>query len=82
MPSNETFTDAMETFLLRLFSLYDAQTQPHVVNICGQGSPDEAVFDPDNNRCRPCPHVEDATIAFQQRHADLNSRVHYIFIPW
>ena len=43
---------------------------PVVVSVCGQGSPLEAKFDPDNNRCRPCPHVSDATDAFRAQYAE------------
>ena len=46
-----------------------------VINVCGQGSPAEASFDPDNNRCAPCPHVEAAVREFA------DDRVHYVFIP-
>lgn len=53
--------------------------RPVVVSICGQGSPEEARHDPDNNRCRSCPHVESSVRAFQRGHPAL--RVEYILIP-
>ena len=43
------------------------------------GSPAEAAFDPDNNRCRPCPHVRDATTAYVA--ANPTRRVHYLLVP-
>ena len=50
-----------------------------VVSVCGQGSPQEARLDPDNNRCRPCPHVESAVQAFKRSHP--TRRAEYIFVP-
>ncbi|KAL1518623.1 hypothetical protein AB1Y20_002911 [Prymnesium parvum] len=49
-----------------------------VVSICGQGSP-EARLDPDNNRCRPCPHVEQSVQAFRKANPGLHAE--YIFVP-
>ena len=50
-----------------------------MANICGMGSPGEVALDPDNNRCRPCPHVSDATAAYAAAYP--RRRVHYIFVP-
>ncbi len=76
VPSNESFVAAYVAFLDQLLSSYGYAPQaelgsekaddsglpaPTLISVCGQGSPIEAKEDPDNNRCRPCPHVEDAT---------------------
>ena len=44
VPTNATFTAAYKAFLLRIFAAYGNATT--VVNVCGQGSPVEAKFDP------------------------------------
>lgn len=82
VPHNETFTQAYENFLLQIFEKYSRVQNnqgPIVVNICGQGTAEETKRDPDNNRCRPCPHVQEATAAFQAKHRA--RKVHYVFIP-
>ena len=92
VPSNSTFTEAMEDFLLNLFNEYyppgtskesesESESYPTIVNVCGMGDPLEAEYDPDNNRCRPCPHVQDATEYFQQKHLKFVDLVHYIYVP-
>jgi hypothetical protein len=82
VPTNSSFTSAYEQFLLAVFHAYTSgQFSPVIVNICGQGSPQEAQFDPDNNRCRPCSHVSDATISFQAKHPEHATNVHYVFAP-
>ncbi len=53
---------------------------PKFISVCGQGSPQEAKEDPDNNRCRPCPHVADATRAFNTKHAG-QWQASYVFVP-
>ena len=58
IPNQTTFTNASEKFLLEIFSKYPDVI---VVNVCGQGYPAETKSDPDNNRCRPCPYVQNAT---------------------
>ena len=63
VPNRTTFTDASENFLLSIFSHYPGVT---IVNVCGQGYPAETKSDPDNNRCRPCPSVENATGASEK----------------
>ena len=40
---------------------------------------DEAAFDPDNNRCRPCAHVGDAVAAYSAQRP--TRRVEFIFVP-
>ncbi|KAH8095472.1 GDSL-like Lipase/Acylhydrolase [Aureococcus anophagefferens] len=42
-------------------------------------TPAEAAFDPDNNRCKPCPHVEAAVDAYQT--ANPARRAAYVFVP-
>mmetsp|Transcript_7443 Transcript_7443/g.27325 ORF Transcript_7443/g.27325 Transcript_7443/m.27325 type:complete len:326 (-) Transcript_7443:2396-3373(-) len=94
VPSNDTFNASYEAFLLQVFadaqqgpsmttSRESAQARPlpQVVSICGQGDPKEKDFDVDNNRCRPCPHVEAAVEAFRHKHVQFASYCHYIFIP-
>jgi len=84
VPSNKTFSAAYGAFLLRIFQVYEDNNNAlntTIISVCGQGSPVEKKYDPDNNRCRPCPHVDDATVAFQRDHPALASRVHYIFVP-
>jgi len=44
------------------------------------GDPTEASRDPDNNRCKPCDHVEAASSAFNERYAG-QYHVDYIYIP-
>ena len=82
VPSNATFTNAYISFLDRLFAgegLGANTNMPTVLSICGQGSPDEAAFDPDNNRCRPCPFVEQAVEKFNEMRPELPAK--YIFVP-
>ena len=66
-------------FVERVFTAYASEPQLVVIGVCGQGSPQEAAFDPDNNRCRPCPHVERATLAYARTHPA--RRLHYIYVP-
>ena len=66
-------------FVERVFTAYASEPQLVVIGVCGQGSPQEAAFDPDNNRCRPCPHVADATATYAAAHP--TRRVHYLFVP-
>eukprot|EP00938_MAST-03A_sp_MAST-3A-sp1_P005653 g5653.t1 len=80
VPSNETFTEAYEHFMLRVLNTY-GNTTTKVLSVCGQGSPIEATQDPDNNRCRPCPHVESAVNSFQEKYIDLKTQVGYVFVP-
>ena len=77
-PSNASFTAASAAFTDSLFERY-ANPELVVIHICGMGSPAEAAFDPDNNRCRPCPHVRDATTAYVA--ANPTRRVHYLLVP-
>ena len=82
VPTNATFTKAYAAFLSRVFRTY-AETNPWLVvaSVCGQGSPVEAKQDPDNNRCKPCPHVEAATNAFRVANPTLSNRTAYFFVP-
>ena len=94
IPSNETFTAAYISFLDQLLTSYGYAPEgegsdddgdgglpaPTLISVCGQGSPVEAKQDPDNNRCRPCPHVEAATEAYNQRKTSAY-RAEYIFVP-
>ena len=75
VPSNETFAAAYAALLDRIF----AGGAPAVAAVCGMGSPAEAAFDPDNNRCKPCPHVEGAVEAY--RTANPARRAAYVFVP-
>jgi len=78
MPSDEDFAVAYRRFLTRIFQEY-RNAPPAIVNICGQGSPLEANFDADNNRCRPCEHVRMAIEGFRRQHP--SRQVFYIFVP-
>jgi len=82
IPSNASFAEAYEVFLHEIARPYmqDGGTSPTIVNICGQGDPTEVERDPNNDRCRPCPHVKDATESFQNKYGD-TIRVEYVFIP-
>ena len=94
VPSNETFRTAYHHFLNQITEPYllsldqeegdqqDTAPPPPpvtIVSICGQGDPTEFARDPNNDRCRPCPHVQDATESFRAN--DDRVRVEYIFIP-
>lgn len=79
VPDNATFTNAYIAFLERVLETYGPDVR--VIGVCGQGSPVEAREDPDNNRCRPCPFVSDATDAFHVKHPELRRRVGYVFVP-
>ena len=54
-----------------------------VLLICGMGWPQEVDQDPDNNRCRPCPFVEQAAKDWNENQDPLNFnlQVGYQFIP-
>ena len=76
VPTNETFTTVFESFALFLASRYPTA---QLVALCGMGSPLEAKLDPDDNRCKPCPHVADAVNSFKQRQPfTLREKVHYV----
>eukprot|EP00051_Salpingoeca_urceolata_P028642 m.487699 g.487699 ORF g.487699 m.487699 type:complete len:480 (-) comp25210_c0_seq1:43-1482(-) len=81
VPTNATFTRRFGDFARFLFAVVASPTS-QVVVVCGMGSPLEAKLDPDNNRCRPCPHVSDAVAAL--RHiipTAWSSRLTYRFVP-
>ncbi|KAL1524997.1 hypothetical protein AB1Y20_019873 [Prymnesium parvum] len=78
-PSNATFDSSYMGMLGDVFAHYPSRPDLVVISVCGQGSPREAAFDPDNNRCRPCEHVERATLQFAE--AAPERRVHYLFVP-
>jgi hypothetical protein len=81
VPSNETFTAAYEDFILQIVEPYgEGGPVPTIVSICGQGDLTEVERDPNNDRCRPCPHVQDATEAFRARHG-ATVRTEYVLIP-
>lgn len=52
-----------------------------IISICGMGDPMEASYDPDNNRCRPCPHVHDGVTHFKEAYPMYASQVHYLYVP-
>jgi len=78
MPTNASFTRHYVAFLGELFTKYPTN-RTSVVAVCGMGDPLETQADPDNNRCRPCAHVEMAVETFKT--AQPQSRLHYIFVP-
>ena len=82
VPSNITFMRGYASLLDRLFSgeglgngTYDAK----IISICGMGSPEESKYDPDNTRCKPCPHVQQAVESYRDMHPD--RRVDFILVP-
>ena len=77
VPTNASFTAAYARLLDQLFSQRGGALV--VAAVCGMGSPNEARFDPDNNRCRPCPHVQAAAAAYSA--ARPARRVAYFFVP-
>ena len=79
VPTNDTFSDAYAAFVERAIDAYGPGVR--VLGVCGQGSPVEARTNPDNNRCRPCPHVSDATNRLLTTRPDLIGRVGYVFVP-
>ena len=82
VPSNFTFSTAMSAFLLDILQVYfPLPASPVIFSICGMGDPLESDYDPDNNRCNPCPHVSDAVNDFKLAQPQYASRVHYIYIP-
>ena len=87
VPSNETFTTEYSKFLSYLFQVYNKpfdekiRNQTQVIVVCGMGDPSELSRDIDNNRCRPCPFVQDSVIAFKQANQDIAPRLHYKFVP-
>ena len=64
--------------MLRIFNQYESKNK--IAAVCGMGDPTEHTRDPDNDRCSPCPHVEDAVTAFKQKYGDQYA-VEYISIP-
>lgn len=69
---------AYEALLLQI--LTTMSKPPIVLSICGQGSPNEVRTDPDNNRCRPCSHVERASVEFNSKYSG-RFDTNYIFVP-
>ena len=87
-PSSDTFISQYEDFLLFLFQSYgesdhsiQMQKETNIVSICGMGDPFEANRDPDNNRCKPCEHVNASVRSFKALHPEYADRLHYIDIP-
>ena len=86
VPTNQSFTEhsaAFFAFLFRAFNKRQVETGSltQIMAVCGMGDPEEVKIDPDNNRCRPCPHVADAVASFRVAHPSLASRLHYLFVP-
>ena len=87
VPSNETFTSEYSKFLSYLFQVYKKpfdekiRNQTQIVVVCGMGDPSELVRNTDNNRCRPCPFVQDSVTAFKEANQDIAPRLHYKFVP-
>jgi len=78
VPSNASFTAAYGDFLRQVLEVYPDAT---VLAVCGMGDPTEAEYDPDNNRCAPCPHVQAAVEAFVAASSAYAARVRYVLIP-
>jgi len=80
VPSNHTFRQAYHDFLQEIAEPYIDDVPPlTIVSVCGQGDPTEVNRDPNNDRCQPCPHVQEATQTFSSDNE--NVRAEYIFIP-
>jgi hypothetical protein len=45
-----------------------------VLLICGMGWPQEVDQNPDNNRCKPCPYVEQAAKDWNLNHTKISSK--------
>uniref|UniRef100_A0A7S0NZ80 SGNH hydrolase-type esterase domain-containing protein n=1 Tax=Calcidiscus leptoporus TaxID=127549 RepID=A0A7S0NZ80_9EUKA len=80
VPSNASFEAAYVQLLRRLDYARARAASVPVLSVCGMGDPTEAARDPDNNRCRPCPHVEQAVRAFAAGQPP-RRRIEYLFIP-
>ncbi|GMI43007.1 hypothetical protein TrCOL_g6938 [Triparma columacea] len=81
VPDDGDFVAAYGEFMMEIFKSY-AGSPVQILSVCGQGSPAEAAYDPDNNRCSPCPHVEEAVSAFKDSvGGDYGDRVSYLFVP-
>ena len=52
-------------------------TNKKVLLICGMGWPQEVDQDPDNNRCKPCPYVEQAAKDWNLNHSKFSSNPEY-----
>ena len=76
--TNASFTRHYVAFLSELFTKYPTN-RTRVVAVCGMCDPLEREADPDNNRCRPCAHVEMAVETLKT--AQPQSPRHYIFVP-
>ena len=92
VPSQEEFSNAFAKFLDEKVGLNEKNPNvryKRALLICGMGWPQEVDQDPDNNRCRPCPFVEQAAIDWNEAHPmkdlenifPLNLQVGYQFIP-
>lgn len=77
VPTNATFSAAYARLLDAFYSKFPDLGA--VAAVCGMGSPAEAAFDPDNNRCKPCPHVSNAVDEYTAKNP--TRRVAYIFVP-
>ena len=78
VPSNETFTTTYNDYMLRILNTYSVP--PKIAAICGMGDPTEPLRDPDNIRCSPCPHVQDAVNEFKAIYSGTYD-VEYFDIP-
>ena len=85
VPSNVTFDAAYHRLLDELFAQVDGTEEDagalRIASVCGMGSPAEPSFDPDNDRCRPCPHVQRAVESHRRRHPRRAHRLRYVFVP-
>ena len=84
VPSNATFTAHYDAFLTKITKeFYPTDATKAIVAVCGMGDPIERKKFPDNNRCRPCPFVEQAVAAFKADPANavVQAKVHYMFVP-
>ena len=78
VPSDAEFSAGYEELLLKIFTQNSEETK--VAAICGMGDPTELARDPDNDRCSPCPHVQDAITDFQEKYGDQYDLT-YVDIP-
>lgn len=79
VPTNASFSKAFEHFAD--FVLTHTGNTSKLVAVCGMGSPLDVQRDPDNNRCRPCPHVQEAVETMAWHRPEVAHRLSYIFIP-
>lgn len=82
VPADFLFTAAFFKLLDTIFKAYGGLSSGlKVAAVCGMGDPIQASRDPDNDRCRPCPHVKMAVEAFKSRIGMETDNVAFFDVP-